>query len=608
MTKTIADKSKAIPTRTDMREEDKWDVTVLYKSDEDWENDFKKAGELIKQAASYSGKLNTSPKLLYECLESRSGLSLIGNNLYQYAKLNQDLDNRVSKYQAMTERAAMLGAQADAAFSFVEPELLKIEDDKLTEMAAQFPKTDVYDFYVEELIRSREHIRSTEVEEILAQAQMIARGPDSIFSKLDDADIKYASIKDEKGNDVQLTKQRFARFMESPDQRVRRDAYCTFNKVYEEHINTLGASLSATLNKDVFYAGARRYESCLHMALDAGNIPVSVYNSLIESTESDLSALHKWMEICRKMLRIEKIYPYDVYCPLFPEQNFEVPYDEAVKEVLSAMAPLGEKYCKTLENAFASRWVDVYETEGKTSGAYNWGNYQNHPFVLMNYNNSVDNMFTLAHELGHALHSFMSCRKQPYPKHQYTIFVAEVASTLNEGLLLQYLLKKSPDRKMKLFLLNRHILNTLGTFFHQILYAHFELMVHEKVEKGDAISPDLANELWEELTAKYYGPAVTMDEYTKYKWARIPHFYNMYYVYQYATSYAASQAILDKFNAGEAGIIDKYLDLLSSGGSDYPINQLKKCGVDMTTPEPVKATLKLFAEQVDEVERLTSED
>ncbi|RKX22518.1 MAG: oligoendopeptidase F [Candidatus Zixiibacteriota bacterium] len=606
--KTKEEKSdkKSIPQREDIAPKDKWDVSCIYKDDAAWEADYKKAQEIIKEAPKFTGKLAGSADILYDCLETQTKLELICGNLYQYAKLNQDLDNRESKYQANTDRAAMLGSMAAAAFSYVEPELLKVDDKSLLELTESFPQKDIYDFYIKELIRSRRHIRSAEVEELLAQSAMISRGPGTIFTLLDDADLKYPSIKDEKGEEVQLTKQRFQKFMESPDQRVRRDAHNAFNSVYSEHINMLGATLSSAVNGDIFYARARKYESCLHMALDAHDIPVSVYHSLIKTTENNLTGFHKWIGLRKKILGLDEIYPYDIYNPLFPEQNFEVPYADAVKEVLSAVAPLGDEYGTNLRNGFKNNWVDIYETEGKTSGAYSWGNFDTHPFVLMNYNGTIGNMFTLAHEMGHAMHSFLSNSNQPYPKSQYATFVAEVASTLNEGLMLDYLLKKTTDKKQKLFLLNKHIDKTLGTYFHQVFFAEFELRIHEMVEKGDALSPDVACNIWIDLNNKYYGPELTLDELTRFKWARIPHYYRMYYVYQYATSYAASQAILDKFLSGEEGIIEKYLELLSSGGNDYPVNQLKKCGVDMTTSEPFKATIKLFDKLVDEVERLAS--
>ncbi len=301
---------------------------------------------------------------------------------------------------------------------------------------------------------------------------------------------------------------------------------------------------------------------------------------------------------------MDEIHTYDLMCPLFPDNDYEVPYSQAVENTLRAVKPLGEKYYTALKTAFDSRWVDVYETQGKGSGAYNWGSYTAHPFVLMNYNDTVDNMFTLAHEMGHAMHSHLSSKALPYSKSQYSIFVAEVASTLNEGLLLLDLLEKAKDKSEKLYLLNRYIDNTWGTFFNQIMYARFELMIHQEVEKGGALSPDYQNDLWRELTQKYYGPDLTMDELTPLKWSRIPHFYMTYYVYQYATSYAASQALLDKVINGEEGVIDRYLELLSSGGKDYPIELLKKCGIDMSTPAPVEATIKRFGEQVDELDKL----
>jgi len=599
--------AKTIPQRSDIATEHTWDLTALYASDEAWENDFSKAKGLVDKARSFSGKLASSAETLYECLQTRTELDLICDNLYQYAKLNKDLDNRVSAYQALTDRAAMLASEASAAYSFLEPELLSIDDDKLLEMGNQFPQTDVYDFYLKELVRSRAHIRSAEVEEVLAQSSMIARGPDSIFSMIDDADIKYPTIKDEDGNEVQLTKQRYAKFMEATDQRVRHDAHDALMSTYSKYNNTLSATLSTAVNKDIFYSKARKYESSLHHALDANNIPVSVYHSLLDTTEANLDSYHKWMAVRKRILKLDKLYPFDVFCPLFPDQNYEVPYDEAVNEVLEAVKPLGEDYGKVMREAFGSRWVDVYETEGKSGGAYSWGNYSSHPFVLMNYNDTVNNMFTLAHELGHSMHSYFSNKTQHYTKARYSIFVAEVASTLNEGLLLQHLLKKVTDKKQKLFLLNRHIDNTSGTFFHQVFFARFELEIHKLVEAGEALSADRLNEIWLDLSRKYYGPHMEVDEISKVKWSRIPHFYYTYYVYQYATSYAASQAILKKFVDGEEGIIEKYLRLISSGGNDYPIEQLRACGVDMTTPDPVEATLKLFGDQVDEVDRLSQD-
>jgi oligoendopeptidase F len=605
MTPTDTAKSKAIPTRDDIEEKYTWQLTDIYKTEQAWQDDFQNAQTLIEKAKGYAGKLSGSASLLYACLEDRGNLAKATFNLLQYAHLSKDLDNRSSKYQAMSDRAAMLSSQAGAAYSFVEPELLKLSDAKLTELAGQFEKTDVYDFYIKELIRSRKHIRTEEVEELLAMSAMVARGPSAIFGLLDDADLKYPSIKDENGEEVPLTKQRFAKFLESADVRVRREASDAFYLPYKEHLNTIGASLSGSINKDLFYTKARRFDSSLHASLDSDNIPLTVYHALLDTTEANLAGLHKYVALRKRILKLKEMYPYDMFCPLFPDKDYEVPYDKAVTEVLEAVKPLGDKYQEAITNAFQSRWVDVFETAGKGGGAYSWGNYTVHPFVLMNYNDTVDNMFTLAHELGHAMHSNFSNKTQPYPKSQYSIFVAEVASTLNEGLMLHYLLGKAQDDAEKLYLINRQIDNTVGTFFNQVLYGRFELMVHDEVQKGNALSPDLMTEMWKKLTEQYYGPAMIVDDRSALKWSRIPHFYTAFYVYQYATSYAASQAIMTKFLAGDTGIIDKYLGLISAGGSDHPIELLKKCDVDMTTPGPVEANLKLFAELVDQVEALT---
>lgn len=588
----------AQPNREQIDPRYTWRLADIFPNTAAWEADFALAQKQIAEAGKYAGKLASSAALLFECLSARSELGKRLFNLYQYAYLNKDLDNRVSQYQAMTERAAMLGSQAAAAFAFVEPELLAIPERDLTRLAAQFPQTDVYDFYIAELIRSRAHVRSHEVEELLAMASIVTRGPDTIFSMLDDADLTYPVITDDKGVQVQLTKQRFAKLLESGDRRVRQEASDAFYSSYKSHLNTIGATLAASVAKDIFVARARKYDSCLHRALDGDNIPLSVYHSLLDHTEAHLGALHEYVRLRKRLLKLDEIHAYDMLCPLFPEYDYEVPYDRAVTEVLAAVRPLGEAYGRQMSLAFDSRWVDVFETEGKGSGAYNYGNYSVHPFVLMNYNDTVENMFTLAHEMGHAMHSHFSNTTQPYPKAQYSIFVAEVASTLNEGLLLQYLLKKTTDTRAQLYLLNRHIDDALGTFFHQVMYARFELAVHDYVEQGNGLSPEWMSQLWGDLTRKYYGPELTLDDNSALKWSRIPHFYNMYYVYQYATSFAASQAIIARFLAGEEGIIEKYLELLSSGGKDHPIELLKKCGVDMTSPEPVLATIKLFGQQV----------
>lgn len=596
--------AKAVMTREQVEQKYTWNLTDLYEDDNAWEADFARSQQIVASAYAYQGKLAESPENLYECLSLRSELHILVSRLYQFAHLSRDLDNRVSKYQQMNERAATLSAQAGAAFAFVEPEILQIDEKKLREMASKFEKTDEYDFYIDELIRSRDHVRSAEVEEVIALSSNIARGAGTIFTMLDDADMKYPPITDSDGEKIELTKQRFYKILEGSDRRLRKEANDAFYSSYADHINTIGASLSASVNRDYFFAQVRKYDSCLDGALDSENIPTSVYHKLIEATEEQIGVLHEYTKLRKRVLKLDPIMPYDMMCSLLPDQDYEVSYDDAVKQTLEATRPLGTAYGDRLQHAFASRWIDVFETQGKGSGAYSYSTFSAHPYILMNYSDTVDNMFTLAHEMGHAMHSDLANSTQPFPKARYSIFVAEVASTLNEALLLDYLLKQNPDKGQQAYLLNRAIDNCVGTYFHQVMYAHFELMIHNEIEKGGALSPEVMNDMWRDLTQKYYGPDMTVDEYSALKWSRIPHFYNAFYVYQYATSFAASQAIATRLIAGEDGLVEKYLKMLSSGGNNHPIEILKICDVDMTTPDPVNATLKLFGEQVRKLDSL----
>ena len=414
MTTETKDKNR-IPKRDEIEEKYRWNLTDLYKDTDTWEADFEKMQLLMTQLKTFAGNLNNADNL-FECLEVRSEMSRVMSCLFQYAKLNLDLDSRNSTFQEMVDRAMMLSSEASAASSFVEPELLKTSDEELLKLSLKFKDQHIYDFYVKELIRERHHVRSEEVEEILSMASTFASGADQTFSMLDDADIKYPTIKDENGNDLQLTKQRYARCMESSDPRVRQESNEAFYTAYKSHINTLSATLSTEVSKNIFYSKARKYNNTLHRALDGNNIPVDVYMSLLDTTEKQIEALHKWTALRKKVLKLEKIYPYDMLCPLFPEYDYEVPYDEAVNKVIECCQPLGEDYNQRLKFAFGNRWVDVYETDGKTGGAYSWGNYSAHPFVLMNYNDTVDNMFTLAHELGHCMHSVYSNETQTVSK------------------------------------------------------------------------------------------------------------------------------------------------------------------------------------------------
>ncbi len=596
--------STTIPQRTDIDERYTWRLSDIYPDDSAWNVDYDRVTKLLGEAPGYSGRATESASTLWEILELSSEVSQLLGRLYQYAYLNKDLDNRESKYQEMVRRVTQLSTQVAAAFSWLEPELLKQDDDTLRSLAQQFPDNDRYDFYIEELIRSKAHVRSEEVEEVLATAGLMSTGPEQIFSLLDDADIDYPTIKDADGHDLKLTKQRYAKLMESPHREVRERAHVGFYEPYNDLRNTIGAALAASVNGDLFFVRTRRYESSLHRALHGDNIPEAVYRGLIEATEKNLDGLHRYMALRARVLKIDAVRPWDLYNPLFPDADYTVPYDTAVASVIAACEPLGDRYVRRLRDAFESRWVDVYETQGKGGGAYSFGNYNTHPYVLMNYNDSVDNMFTLAHEMGHAMHSTLSNETQSYQKASYSLFVAEVASTLNEALLMEKLIAEADSDRTRMYLLNKQLQDTLGTFFNQVMYAHFELAIHEEVENGGALSPDAMTKLWGDMNDQYYGPSYDGDDLAPLKWARVPHFYRAYYVFQYATSFSASAAIMTMIADGDSQAVERYLTLLAAGGRDHPIELLRHCGVDMETPAPVEATLATFAGGVDELERL----
>jgi len=589
--------------RSDISDKYKWDLTDIFADQAAWDADFEKFKNGIELFAKYQGTLN-DPNMLLECMLVKDSVELIGDNLYVYAYLKLDEDNRVSAHQEQAGKIAALYSKFSQATSFIEPEILSIDNDKLRSMLNANPELDQYRFYLEDLIRQKEHILSAEKEELLAQAGQMAGTASNVFNMINDADISYGEVYDEDSNLVQLSKQRYYAFLESEDRRVRRDANQAYNEAYLNYVNSLAATLSGSVKKDYFYSQARGYETCLDMALDSDNIPDDVFHNLIDAVNANLEPLHKWASIRKRLLGVDTLYTYDMWVPVLPDMKREFEYEEAKEMVLEGLEPMGNRYLTDFEKGLTSGWIDVFESEGKGSGAYQWGTYSIHPYVLLNYNQQLGDIFTLAHEMGHAMHSYYTNKNEPYRSSGHSLFVAEVASTLNEALLLNYLVERADDDRKKLYLLNRQLDNTMGTFFHQVMYAHFEMMIHEEIEKGGALSAELMNQWWADLTKKYYGPVLTMDDMTPYKWSRIPHFYMTYYVFQYATSYAASQAIFDKFMAGESGIIDKYLNLLKAGGSDYPIELLKGCGVDMAKPDAVKATIDRFAQQVDQVEQL----
>ena len=590
--------------REDIPEEYRWQLEDIYQNQDEWEKDFSRVQELINHIGTYQGGVGESASGLKQVIEILNEMQCKGDNLYVYSRMRRDEDNSNAQYQTLFDRAEGLGVQANAAVAFVVPELLTMTREQVKEYEETEPELAVYAHYFDELFRQKEHILSEKEERLLAMSADLSSASNNIFTMLNNADIKFPHIRDENGQEVELTKGRYGRFMESRDRRVRQEAYEGLYSTYKGLSNTLAATLSSSVKRDIFYARARNYPSALHAALDQDNVPVDVYDQLIKSVHGHLDSMYRYMKIRKKMLQVDPLYMYDIYVPLVREFDMKVPYEEAKEITLKGLKPLGDEYLSVLRQGYERRWIDVYENQGKTSGAYSWGTYNTHPYVLMNYDDKLDDLFTLAHEMGHSLHSYYSNQTQPYVYSSYSIFVAEVASTVNESLLIDHLLKNTNDPQEKMYLLNHYLEQFRGTVFRQTMFAEFEKLTHERVEAGDALTPEALGKLYRELNKKYYGPDVVMDDNICVEWARIPHFYSAFYVYKYATGFSAATAIKQSILEEGQPAIDRYLDFLKSGSYDYPINLLQKAGVDLTTPEPVEKALNYFTQLLDEFEKM----
>lgn len=593
--------------RSDIEEQYKWKTEDIYPSLEAWEKDFKKVRELSQQFDKFVGHLGDSADTMLKCFQLREEITTIAGRLMHYATRKKDEDTRIAENQSLFNRSLSLMNDARSAMSFVVPEILSISDEKLNSFLETNYELALYRHHIEDITRVRSHILSAELEKVVAMAEEMSSGPGQIFEMIDDADIKYPVIKDEEGNDVELTKGRYFRFMQGKDRRVREDAFKAFYKPYEGLKNTIATTLAYNIKGEMFNAKVRNYNTTREAALDPDNIPVSVYDNLIKAVSDNLDPMYKYVKLRKKLLGIDELHMYDIYVSIIKEAEWEIPYEEAKETIITAMAPLGKDYQALLRRGLESRWVDVYENEGKASGAYSSGLFGVHPFVLMNYNNTLDSMFTLAHEMGHALHSYLSNEYQPYIYHRYKIFLAEVASTLNEALLMDYLLKHTEDKARKLVVLNHFLEQYRGTVYRQTMFAEFEKLIHEKAENGEVLTHENLCGTYYELNKKYYGPDMVLDPQIAMEWARIPHFYMNFYVYKYATGFSAATSLAQQILKEGQPAVDRYLGFLKAGDHDYPINILKKAGVDMTTPEPVVQALNQFRDLVDEMERLTNE-
>ncbi len=599
----------AAPTRDQIDAKYKWKLEDLYPADDAWEKVFGVIKKRLPEFKAFEGKLGGSPGTLAECLLLNDSLSMDFSRLINYAYLKKDEDNRVSRYQEMNDRVAALGSEFGAVSSFIEPEILAIPDDTLRSFLAREPRLTIYRFYLENLLRRKPHVMSAEVENLLAMSGNVTRGFLQIYSMIDDADIKYPPIKDVQGNMVELTKERYGVMLESTDRRVRKDASDAYNKAYFAYENALGTALSSSINSDIFYARARKYNTALEANLDAFNIPKDVFMNLIDAVDKNLEPLHRYVALRKKVLKLDTLYTYDMWVPLVPEAKMEFPkYEDAEALTLEALKPLGKEYLDNVKMALSSGWIDVFETQGKGSGGYTApGAYDAHPYILLNYAGTLDNVFTLAHEMGHAMHNYYSNRNEPFIYSGHSLFTAEVASTCNEAIMIQYLIDHAKDKNQKLYLLNHFINQILGTFYGQVLFSEFELKIHEIVESGGALSAKTMRQIYRDIYQKYYGSELVMEPDKDMGCLRIYHFYRDYYVYQYATSYAAAMMLSKRILDGDQGALDSYKTFISTGSSDYPINILKEAGIDMTSPVPVENVTRLFASLVDQFEKLMLE-
>lgn len=594
--------NKQLPRREQVQQQDKWKIEDLYSSDTVWEQDFKRMQKMTEAFRTYQGTMGANAAQLLKVLQKQDELNQLMENIYVYASQKNHEDMANGTYQQLFGRAQSLMVQVSDVISFVEPELLAIPEVKLEQFFKEEKRLSLYKRYVDEKLRVKKHILSEEMEAVLAKASEIGKAPQNIFQMFNNADIDFGTVHDEKGDEVQLSHGRYVQFLESHDQRVRREAFEKLYSAYDKFRNTLAAAFTANLQQELFFAQMRKYDSSRAAALDYSNVPLKVYDSLIEAVHKNLPLMYKYVDIRKRVLGLEELHMYDVYVPLVEQTNQKYTFSEAKELVRKGLSVLGEDYLKILDEGFENGWIDVYENQGKRSGAYSWGAYGTHPYVLMNFNGSLNHVFTLAHEMGHAIHSYHSDEAQPYPYAGYRIFVAEVASTCNEALLIHYLLEHAQDEAERAYLVNYFLDQFKGTLFRQTMFAEFEKIVHEKNQQGESLTADSLCDIYYNLNKLYFGDNIVCDRQIEMEWSRIPHFYTPFYVYQYATGFSAAIAISSKILAGEPGILEKYRKFLSGGSSMDCIDLLKICGVDMTKPEPVNGALKVFEEYLEKLE------
>lgn len=592
--------------RIEQKIEDTWCLEDMFESDDFWEEEFGRLQRMIFQYEDFEGTLGESANRLLEYLKFNDETNLLMERLYVYANMRYHQDMANSMYQEFAARVQKLMVEMSGASAFAEPEILEITTEKINVFFNENPELETYKRYISEILRGKNHTLDKKTETILAKSRQMANAAENIFSMYNGADIKFPSITTEEGEEIEITHGNFVPLLESTDREMRKAAFEGVYETYGKMRNTLAATFAANLDQANFYAQVRKFSSAREMYLYGSNIPESVYDNLIETVHKNMDKMHKYVSLRKKILDVSELHMYDLYTPIAKAPDTKYSFEAAKDIVLEGLAPMGEEYIKVLEEGFDNRWIDVYENEGKRSGAYSWGAYGTHPYVLMNYHGTLDHVFTLAHEMGHAIHSYYSDANQPYVNAGYKIFVAEVASTCNESLLIQHLLKITEDEEEKTYLINHFLEQFKGTLYRQTMFAEFEKIAHSMVQNGEGVTADRLCGIYYNLNKEYFGDDIVIDKEIELEWARIPHFYNPFYVYQYATGLSAAIALSKRILEEGKPAVEDYMKFLTGGSSQDPIELLKIAGVDMTSSEPIETALELFGNLLEELQKITN--
>lgn len=596
--------AKQLPTREEVPVKLTWDLTKIFKDDAAFDESYAELVTELGQAEALKGTLGNGPAAFLKGIEYLLTVYRKVEVIYVYSHLKNDQDTTNTTYQGLYARASALFAQVSEAVSWFEPEVLTLSDDQIWAYFDKEPKLEVYRHFVKNIIDGRPHVLSADQEALLAGASEIFDAPSNTFSILNNADLEFPTIENEQGETIQLSHGVYGQLMESTDRSVRAAAFKGLYKVYKQFRNTLASTLGSHVKMHNYKAKIRNYPSARAASLANNHIPESVYDTLVDVVNENLPLLHRYVELRKKLLNLDQLHMYDLYTPVLGEASIRYSYEEAQEKALEALQPMGPEYLAIVKEAFADRWIDVVESQGKRSGAYSSGSYDTAPYILLNWHDSLDQLYTLVHEMGHSVHSYYTRKNQPYVYGDYSIFLAEIASTTNENILTEYLLKTETDPKIRAYVLNHYLDGFKGTIFRQTQFAEFEHFIHVEDAKGTPLTSEYLSEYYAKLNQKYYGPEVAADEEISYEWSRIPHFYYNYYVFQYATGFSAASALSNRILSGEEEALERYLTYLKSGSSDYPIEVMKKAGVDMTQAAYIEDAMKIFEERLTELETL----